>query len=280
MDYRCPDHGSAGGVENFEMSPRVLRALALGVLLAGCASTPDVPVTDRSSVSQPEFPNTSHRPLSGQKSYVVKAGDTLFSIAWGAGLDFQALAKWNNIEQPYIIRPGQRMTLIPSRENFSKNTTLPSPKPAKPQPVKKSEKKPPKQTPKAQDKPYAGGAGGWVWPVKGPILKRYSNNGPSKGIDIGGERGRGVRAASGGKVVYAGSGLRGYGQLIIVKHDEVYLSAYAHNSKLLVEDGQKVSKGQQIALMGATGTDRVKLHFEIRRRGKPVDPLQFLPARP
>jgi lipoprotein NlpD len=267
-------------VESFEMSTRVLRALALGALLAGCATTPDVPVTDRSSVTQPEFPNTSHRPLSGKKSYVVKPGDTLFSIAWGAGLDFQVLAKWNNIEQPYIIRPDQRMTLIPSRENISKNTALLDPKPAKPKPVKKSEEKPSKKASKAQDKPYSGGSAGWVWPVKGPILKRYSNNGPSKGIDIGGERGRGVRAASGGKVVYAGSGLRGYGQLIIVKHDEVYLSAYAHNSKLLVEDGQKVSKGQQIALMGATGTDRVKLHFEIRRRGKPVDPLKFLPARP
>ena len=116
--------------------------------------------------------------------------------------------------------------------------------------------------------------------MEGPVLKAFSVSGGNKGIDIGGSSGRGVRAAAGGKVVYAGSGLRGYGRLIIVKHDEVYLSAYAHNSKLLVEDGAKVRKGQQIALMGNTGTDRVKLHFEIRKRGKPVNPLKYLPKRP
>ena len=112
------------------------------------------------------------------------------------------------------------------------------------------------------------------------MIQRFALKQQRKGIDIAGRAGQGVFAAAPGRIVYAGSGLRGYGKLIIVKHDEVYLSAYAHNSKLLVEDGQRVSKGQQIALMGDTGTDRVKLHFEIRRKGKPVDPLKFLPARP
>lgn len=266
------------------MNKRVAYALALAALSAGCANNPEVPVTDRSSVSKPDTPNTSYG--SGTKStgdfHVVQSGDTLFSIAWGAGVDFQALARWNGIDSPYIIRPGERLTLVPSREYLSKNTAVSQPKPANK--TKKTAgsagKKNLKIPSKTEEKAFKGGANGWIWPVKGPILKGFSASGSNKGIDIGGSRGHGVRAAAGGKVVYAGSGLRGYGQLIIVKHDEVYLSAYAHNSKLLVEDGQKVSSGQQIALMGDTGTDRVKLHFEIRRRGKPVDPLKFLPARP
>ncbi|MFC1681947.1 peptidoglycan DD-metalloendopeptidase family protein [Pseudomonadota bacterium] len=265
------------------MKYRAVFTLSAGILIHGCATNPDVPVTDRSSASQPEFPNTSYRPLTGKKMHIVESGDTLFSIAWGAGLDFQVLAGWNRIDPPYIIRPGQRLTLVPSRVNLSKNAVTPKPKPAKKSKIispQSSSQSSPQNSSGVQDQPFAGGAGGWVWPVKGPILKGYSASGSNKGIDIGGTRGHGVRAAASGKVVYAGSGLRGYGQLIIVKHDEVYLSAYAHNSKLLVEDGQRVSKGQQIALMGDSGTDRVKLHFEIRQRGKPVDPLKFLPTRP
>ena len=123
-------------------------------------------------------------------------------------------------------------------------------------------------------------ATGWAWPASGAIIGRFSSNGSlNKGIDIAGELGQPVLAASGGSVVYAGSGLRGYGELVIIKHSDTYVSAYGHNRRLLVREGQQVKVGQQIAEMGSTGTDRVKLHFEIRRQGKPVDPMQYLPRR-
>jgi lipoprotein NlpD len=121
-------------------------------------------------------------------------------------------------------------------------------------------------------------AGGWVWPTGGKVLNRYSES-ESKGLDIGGARGEPVRAAADGRVVYQGSGLRGYGQLIIVKHNDEFLSAYAHNDRIHVKEGEAVKRGQRIADMGSTGTDRVKLHFEIRRHGAPVDPLKYLPKR-
>lgn len=180
-------------------------------------------------------------------------------------MDYRTLAAWNDISSPYIIKPGQRLTLVAPARQTTKNAAAPKPSTAKPQP-------------KAAPPPVT--QSGWLWPVEGPVLSTFSTAKGSKGIDIGGTSGTSIRAASGGRVVYAGSGLRGYGKLIIVKHDEVYLSAYAHNSKLLVEDGATVIKGQQIALMGKTGTDRVKLHFEIRRKGKPVDPLKYLSKRP
>jgi lipoprotein NlpD len=123
-------------------------------------------------------------------------------------------------------------------------------------------------------------ASGWIWPTNGAVIGRFSSNGSlNKGIDIAGELGQPVLAASDGSVVYAGSGLRGYGELVIIKHSDTYVSAYGHNRRLLVQEGQKVKAGQNIAEMGSTGTDRVKLHFEVRRQGKPVDPLQYLPRR-
>src|SRR5690606_28082234 len=121
---------------------------------------------------------------------------------------------------------------------------------------------------------------GWQWPAQGQIIARFQSNGSlNKGIDIAGQLGQPVKAAANGTVVYAGRGLLGYGDMIIIKHDETYLSAYAHNSRLLVKEGEQVRTGQTIAEMGNTGTDRVKLHFEIRRRGQPVDPLGYLPKR-
>ena len=257
-------------------------AIGLCLLVVGCANTSEVPVKDRSSAkskvtitsrSQPDYSKgsdharTIRRNKKQRTTHVVQSGETLYSIAFKAGLDYHTLASWNKIPSPYVIRPGQRLRLIQSAQKPSKNTA---------NPAQKSSKSARKSTTLAKTSSQSG----WIWPVKGPILKRFSTKSGNKGIDIGGENGRGVRAAASGKVVYAGSGLRGYGKLIIVKHDEVYLSAYAHNSKLLVEDGTAVSKGQQIALMGDTGTDRVKLHFEIRQKGKPVNPLNYLPKHP
>jgi len=117
----------------------------------------------------------------------------------------------------------------------------------------------------------------WAWPAAGRVVERFESN--SKGLAIGGKVGESVLAAAGGRVVYSGSGLRGYGQLVIIKHNDTYLSAYAHNSRILVKEGQTVTKGQKIAEIGSTDTDRPKLHFEIRRSGKPVDPLAHLPSR-
>jgi lipoprotein NlpD len=125
--------------------------------------------------------------------------------------------------------------------------------------------------------PDDGGKLDWAWPAKGKVVAQFSEATSLKGIDIAGSAGQPVTASAGGKVVYAGSGLRGYGKLIIIKHNDAYLSAYAHNRDILVKEGQQVSKGQKIAEMGNTDTDQVKLHFEIRRQGKPVDPLRYLP---
>jgi lipoprotein NlpD len=136
------------------------------------------------------------------------------------------------------------------------------------------------EAPKARSQPdrVASGGGTWSWPADGTVLNRYSES-DSKGVDISGARGAAVRAAAGGRVVYQGSGLRGYGQLIIVKHSDEFLSAYAHNDRIYVKEGDVVKRGQKIADMGSTGTDRVKLHFEIRRQGVPIDPLKYLPKR-
>jgi lipoprotein NlpD len=137
---------------------------------------------------------------------------------------------------------------------------------------------PPAQQAKPAPAASAAAARGWAWPARGPLLHPFNSGANPKGIAIGGEAGQPVLAAAPGKVVYSGSGLRGYGKLIIIKHDDTYLSVYAHNRELLVKEGQRVAQGQKIAEMGSTEADRVRLHFEIRQLGKPVDPLQYLPA--
>ncbi len=201
-------------------------------------------------------------PASGYR--VVVAGDTLYAIAADVGVPYRQLAEWNDIRHPYLIRPGQRLRV-------SKPDRLGAPPPR----LTKSPRRP-KTTPKAPSQ--ATSAGTWVWPTDGPILARFRPNG-NKGLDIGGRRGQPILAAAAGEVVYQGSGLRGYGQLIIVKHNEDFLSAYAHCDRILAEEGDVIKVGQKIAAMGGSGADRVKLHFEIRFRGSPVDPLKYLPRR-
>lgn len=148
---------------------------------------------------------------------------------------------------------------------------------AEPKPEAKAENKP-EPTPSPASAVAVGDEVGWIWPSSGKVLSAYSESG-NRGLDIGGKAGDPVFAAGEGKVVYAGNGLRGYGQLVIVKHNNTFLSAYAHNQKILVKEGQQVGKGQKIAEMGNTDSDVVKLHFEIRRQGKPIDPLTYLPKR-
>lgn len=266
-------------------------ALAVGTLVTGCSST-----SSSSSGARVVDRNTAapKRPAVTSGQYVVRPGDTLFSIAFRYGWDYKALAARNGIAAPYTIRPGQAIRFDEPGSTSSRVVTSTSPsskttvtrRPAgTPPPVKSSSttatapivtpSTAPTQVPAAERS-----SGGWAWPANGVLIGKFASNGSlNKGIDIAGELGQPVFAASDGSVVYAGSGLRGYGELVIIKHNETYVSAYGHNRRLLVREGQQVKVGQTIAEMGSTGTDRVKLHFEIRRLGKPVDPLQFLPNR-
>ena len=248
----------------------------------------------------------------------VVHGDTLYSIAWETGRDYRELAKWNHIPPPFTIKPGQELRVMSPVAEKAPAAPLPAKPTAKTKVANKTDSKPSNSSSKtgkaavtpptavvpkpvvvnadrsktkndARTKTKAEpvkpqdsgktGSGSWAWPTDGQILKRYSESDSGKGLDIGGTRGQSVRATAGGRVVYQGSGLRGYGQLIIIKHSDEFLSAYAHNDRIHVKEGDVVKRGQKIADMGSTGTDRVKLHFEIRRQGVPTDPLKYLPKR-
>jgi lipoprotein NlpD len=266
----------------------LLSGLVLSVLLIACTSSPPggVKVVDRSHGGASHAPQ--RQPLkSGQ--YQVQRGDTLYSIAFRFGWDWKALAARNGIAPPYLIRVGQviRFDGPPSSRSpvvATSPVVVPPGRPSvpiQPRPVQTQAQAPVKNAPSITAlPPTQRSASGWLWPSSGAVIGRFSSNGSlNKGIDIAGELGQPVLAASDGSVVYAGSGLRGYGELVIIKHSDIYVSAYGHNRRLLVQEGQQVKAGQKIAEMGSTGTDRVKLHFEVRRQGKPVDPLQYLPKR-
>lgn len=272
-------------------SVRAAPLLLMLTLLSACSSAPPggVQVVDRERREA-----ASRQPVrSGQ--YIVQRGDTLYSIAFRFGWDWKALAARNGIAAPYTIHPGQRIQFAGQPTSTvatrpAQQTTRPPVATTRPAVTKPSVTttpavtrpviQPPASKPTTAPVPVTRSASGWAWPASGPIISRFSSNGSlNKGIDLAGELGQPVLAASDGTVVYAGSGLRGYGELLIIKHSDTYVSAYGHNRRLLVQEGQQVKVGQKIAEMGSTGTDRVKLHFEIRRQGKPVDPLQYLPAR-
>ncbi len=247
-------------------------------LLSGCANHSVAPVSEK-SYGRNKIPSV----------HVVIPGDTLFSIAWRYGLKYEVLARHNDIKPPYIIRPSQIIRLDVVRINDSSSLASPKANPDVPltreafrssgvTPHSKI-KKTAKVYPQSQPSGFSG-AVQWRWPASGPLLSSFqSNSGLNKGIDIGGKLGEPVLAAASGRVVYSGSGLRGYGKLLIIKHNETFLSAYAHNHALMVKEGDIVKVGQVIAEMGSSGSDRVKLHFEIRRDGTPVDPMKFLPRR-
>lgn len=194
---------------------------------------------------------------------VVARGDTLYAIAQDVGVSYKDLAAWNGLEPPYVIQPGQRLRIAPPEAGA--RGAAPA--------VRASRK------PRADDDMTATGTIAWQWPTEGRVIARFAPGSGAKGIDIAGKEGQDVRAAAAGKVVYQGSGLRGYGQLIIIKHNADFLSAYAHCGAIYVQEGSVIRAGQKIAAMGSSGTDRVKLHFEIRRRGVPVDPLDYLPKK-
>lgn len=256
--------------------PAALRALAFGVgfvavlaFLAGCAPGARAPIEQKSA--QPEVrPGVAAAPREATPRapgpppgvHVVRRGDTLHAIAWRYRLDFRDLVRWNAIRDPNVIYVGQKLRLRPPPAKRASSKAAAAPQPAA---------RTPPQRPAPGGQPLK-----WVWPASGRVTAAVTVSG-AKGIKIHGRRGEAVKAAAPGTVVYSGSGLRGYGELIIVKHDETFLSAYAHNESRLVSEGRRVDSGETIARMGDTEAKDVMLHFEIRRNGDAVDPLKYLP---
>lgn len=280
------------------------------ILLAGCASSVERPPVFELAAAQKNAAQANKSPREKDwrpSSYIVQKGDTLYSIAFNYGFDYHDLAEMNGIKDPGVISIGQEIRLFPNRAGAAAAV---APVPVKPinnlvkdqprvveypysaaamaQIDKVQEQSAPAATVVAKA-PQAASAGngsddvvdvpvpGWSLPATGKLIGQFSESDNRKGIDIAGKLGQPVMASADGKVVYSGSGLRGYGKLIIIKHNNTYLSAYAHNEKILVKEGQKVSRGQKIALMGSTDASQVELHFEVRRFGKPVDPAKYLP---
>ena len=290
--------------------------IGAAVLLAGCSSRPvQAPVIDRAAPPAAQGAVRAIDPRSD--TYIVKRGDTLFNIALDHGLDYKELASWNNLDNPNVIRVGQELRVKPpagiqeapvtvrpvtgsgpvESRSIEQQEAIKSGPLARKLPysqenlelMQKEEAQPvsapriepartPRQEPvsKADSDLDAEDAVEWGWPARGRVLAGFSEA-TNKGVDIGGKLGDPVVASAPGRVVYSGQGLRGYGKLIIIKHNKTYLSAYAHNREILVKEGQTVVKGQKIAEIGNTDSDSPKLHFEIRKLGKPVDPSRFLP---
>jgi lipoprotein NlpD len=325
----------------------------LAAVISGCASNRPAPVVERSAptrqqASAPAAAPSAARPSprsseSRPDSYMVKPGDTLYSIALEHGLDYRELAIWNGLDNPGALRIGMQLRLSPAAGSpvggasggavaaplrtpgavearplgtgpaaapspatplTASGSVLTEPKGvrlpyseqalaqlARPQPSApaRAESPParaetPRAEAKAEARPDSSGDSArspedvdWAWPVKGKVVAGF-NDASNKGIAIAGRLGQPVLASAPGRVIFSGTGIRGFGKLIVIKHNNTYLSVYAHNSELNVKEGQTVAKGQKIAEMGDTDSDQVKLHFEIRRFGKPVDPIKLLPA--
>lgn len=289
---------------HFRPPSGLLSAAVLALVLAGCGSKPTkAPVEDRkppkaaepaAAASRPAPPVSveAPKPLPGAENagragyYTVKPGDTMIRIGLENGQNWRDIVRWNGIENPNLIEVGQVLRVVPpgidpsavatravappqvearpldARPAAASASAVPAPAASAPSPA----------APAADDEPA------WAWPASGTVIGGFVE-GKQKGLLIDGKAGDPVLAAADGRVVYAGSGLRGYGNLVIVKHNNTYLTAYAHNQALLVKEDQVVRRGQKIAEMGSSDAERVQLHFEIRRQGKPVDPARLLPAR-
>jgi len=196
-------------------------------------------------------------------THIVRRGETLFSIAWRYGKDPADVARWNQLGDGSLIHPGDAIRLAPPSGSAARSGSS-------------SSRPPPKMLPKVPTQPPPP----WSWPANGRVSVEFGGKpGTGTGILIDGTVGQPITAAASGRVVYAGSGLIGYGKLIILKHNDTYLSAYGYNASLLVKEGETINKGQRIATMGEGPERKARLHFEIRRNGKPVNPRQYLPAR-
>lgn len=263
-------------VPNAKTFAASLMLACIGLLLVACSST-----VSRESGAGGSAQRIVSKPKYGA-TVRVERGDTLYGLAFRNGIDFRDLATWNRIGAPYTIYPGQSLRLYPSNADrgTSAVTTRSAPTTQAAKPIASTS--PGTATPAATAVVRSPGSSGfnWRWPADGAVIGRFAAGDASKqGVDIAGSSGQVVRAASDGVVVYSGGGLVGYGELVIIKHSESWLSAYGHNRKRLVNEGQNVKSGQQIAEMGRSGASREMLHFEIRYNGKPVDPLQYLPKR-
>jgi len=293
------------------MTIRSLILVSLSFMLFACSSS-----VGRAPVSDLTLPKKSNikkisRPIpqkisNSAKKYTVQKGDTLYSIGWKTGIDVNDLIRNNNLKEPYIIKTGQSLSLtggklqVPQKansksdlpsQNVIKNTNTACT-------AQNCQKNKPKAIAQENTKAYSANKvdkksianknktvgdqkiSEWAWPAEGKLTKKFAaSTSAMQGISIANVRGTSINAVAAGQVVYAGSGLRGYGNLIIIKHNLDYLSAYAHNETLLVNENENIKKGQKIATMGDSGTGHIHLHFEIRYRGKSLDPLRYLPKR-
>lgn len=285
-------------------APRLALLTILIGLAAGCSTTTrQAPVVERPVTAAPARPapaQAEEAPKQDERGmYTVRKGDTLLRIALDFGQNYRDLVTWNNLANPDDIKVGQVLRVSqPQGERNASVQTQPVPMPPSASVPRKTEPRadktpysegkvatatPPATAPATPPAPATPAAGdearlSWMWPSEGRVIATF-DDGRNKGIDIAGRMGQPVVAAGSGKVMYAGSGIRGYGNLVIVKHSNSLLSAYAHNRKIVVKEGDNVSRGQVIAEMGDSDADAVKLHFEIRQQGKPVDPTRFLPVR-
>lgn len=278
---------------------RVVATIAFaGVVLAGCASQGPAPVRHTTAPPQTVAPGAV------QRMHVVQPGDTLLGIARQYGQNLNDLIVWNGLMDPNQLRVGQEVRVSPAVMPGA-GTAVAIAQPVEIQPIAPSPGMSDTRVvydPRGGTQPYSDQAWAairpdagvvppsavppaqaiadsrWLWPATGQVIAGF-NEATNKGVDIAGNPGDPVIASAAGQVVYSGSGLRGYGKLVIIKHDDEYLTAYAHNQTLLVKEGDAISKGQRIAELGSTDADRPKLHFEIRRQGRPVDPMQYLPPR-
>ena len=305
----------------------VAAALLVSFLVAGCVARRPAPVSERTPppAASPAPPAAAVRPPAPPRerpaTYIVKKGDTLFSIALDHGADYKDLAAWNNIEHDRI-RIGQELRLLAPPVGVTTAPLKSAPPRVEARPLGAAGSlaaavppvpAPPggnvKTEPLAVHVPYSDQAYGqlasvkpqpaieprpparseaergeddldWIWPASGRVISGFNEGASLKGIAIAGKLGQPVLASAPGRVIFSGTGIRGFGKLIVIKHNNTFLSVYAHNHTLLVKEGQTVSKGQKIAEMGNSDADQVKLHFEIRRFGKPVDPGKLLPERP
>ncbi|MFH7044279.1 peptidoglycan DD-metalloendopeptidase family protein [Paucibacter sp. JuS9] len=295
------------------LNPALSALLASGIaLLAGCSTTAHrAPVEDRPvsqatpapsavtasapshAASAPEAPKPGAENAGKPGYYTVKPGDALIRIALDTGQNWRDLARWNGLENPNRIEVGQVLRVVPpgadpappgaaSTRPIASARVETRPLDGKPAPAGTA---PQTAEPAASAASALAGAAAatedelsWGWPAAGSVISQFDDL-RNKGLDIGGKAGDPVYAAADGRVMYAGSGARGYGNMIIIKHVNNYLSAYGHNQALLVKEDQVVRKGQRIAEMGNSDSDQVKLHFELRKQGKPIDPAKLLPAR-
>ena len=267
--------------------PALIGLCFLAGLLAACNKT-WAPVEERSSS------RTAYK-LTADGQYRVRSGDSLHAIAFNFGLDWRDIAAWNNIRAPYTIFPDQelRLSAPAGQPSAGASTAAPAPDRApaatstgaakttvSAAPAKRSSSKEYSEPAARASSVSTADPARWQWPADGRILSNFKANDPARnGIDIAGKEGQAIVATAAGEVVYSGNGLIGYGELIIVKHSERMLSAYAHNRKRLVAEGDRVESGGRIAEMGRNDRNQAMLHFEIRRDGKPQDPLKYLPPR-